>query len=353
LVITDESSNNLYCCGSAYHGEHGLGDDETITHKYINVSKSLRDGGYLLGKKIIKIACGYDHSAIIDSDNNLYTCGNNEYGNLGHDNTDSLDTFAIVSDDALLEKCIDVDCGYLFTVVITNDLTDNLYVCGKNDYGQLGIDSTDSVSLFTNNLVGLTGKKIVKAKCSNEFLIVMTDEPKNNVYVCGNNGDKQIGLLSSSYTTFQNILIDDNRAFDVVCSEYSSFILTNKSRNNLYVAGNDTLLFGNGDIGYETFTPLTNEFKISYMGITKYSGSVFCIANNKLYVTGYNDTGQLSNGSYGSNDYEFLDRFVKIDFNIPTKKIITAQRMTLVITREKTDNFIYVGQMNIDGTYLE
>ena len=349
LLITDEETDNLYCCGYANWGEHGLDSEETTTYIYKNVSTQ---SGLLSGKKIKKIACGYSHSAIIDSDNYLYTCGYNGYGELGLGNTDDCYNFTLVDDTNINTKAINVACGYRFTAVITSDAVNNLYTCGYNAEGQLGVNDTSSYDTFQNVTTNISGKKVKKIKCGYAHLAVLTKEETNNLYTCGYNNYGQLGVNSTvNKTTLQNINIDNKYVFDIACSEYAIFALTNKTVNNLFVSGydGDNGIFGNEywDTSFDTFTEITNDFKISSLSITTSSTSNFVVSSNKIWATGENNFGELSLGNYDNRC-----NYTRVQFEGVVSKVVTGYGTTLLITTEPLNNFYICGAGDNDTNFL-
>jgi alpha-tubulin suppressor-like RCC1 family protein len=94
----------------------------------------------LINKNIIDVACGGAHTAILTDDpsNNLYTCGTNQYGNLGN-GTIGNPGIKIFQLTTYTKKVIDVYCGGDHTMIMTDDSSNNIYACGINNNGQLGI----------------------------------------------------------------------------------------------------------------------------------------------------------------------------------------------------------------------
>ena len=99
----------------------------------------------------VKISVGRDFSALIDKEHNLYLKGKNTYGQLDKD----LDDFT--KQDI---KAKDVSCGFGHILLI--DLDDNLWVRGMNYYGQLGLNNNEHQTKFIN-----TGIKVSYIKAGN------------------------------------------------------------------------------------------------------------------------------------------------------------------------------------------
>ena len=68
----------VFCWGNGQDGQLGIcGLDEAIVSK----PRQLTVGD---GKTVVNIACGGKHTLITTKDGSLYTCGNNDQGQLGH-----------------------------------------------------------------------------------------------------------------------------------------------------------------------------------------------------------------------------------------------------------------------------
>ena len=82
-----------------------------------------------------RISCGYNHTVFLDARGNVYTCGLGEDGQLGHDDTKDrrVPTKVIALED---KKIVSVSCGSYHTAFLDNQ--GNVYTCGWGDDGPLG-----------------------------------------------------------------------------------------------------------------------------------------------------------------------------------------------------------------------
>ena len=112
MFIIDEN-DDLYACGNNDCGRLGLSHDFDIS-----VFTSV-------GIKVIAVSCGLIHSAIIDKNNYVHTCGNNYYGQLGSNYKDMYGVFIPTN-----MKATAVSCGGYFTAIIDKH---DLYICGENN----------------------------------------------------------------------------------------------------------------------------------------------------------------------------------------------------------------------------
>lgn len=189
------------------------------------------------------VAAGYDHTAII-SNNQLYTCGNNNYGQLGitSDNGDLSDTSdtSLYSDDSLssdsdLENkdsahdinLVDhikypvtfVSAGMYNTFIITNN---QLYVCGRIGEDLIIKNPTDIQSLFP--LTHTWNKVTYVSSMVGEHIAVIAD---NKLYMFGNNADGQLGLDDNNVVAnqFNKVNLDN---VIMACTGYEhTIVLTN------------------------------------------------------------------------------------------------------------------------------
>ena len=78
LVVGADNTgkDHVYAWGSNKYGQCGSEDQDIDGKKWVKLSH--------IGS-ILSIACGARHSVIIDSQNNVWTCGDNRYGSLGRD----------------------------------------------------------------------------------------------------------------------------------------------------------------------------------------------------------------------------------------------------------------------------
>ena len=144
-VLTTDPEANLYVCGFGPGGRLGTGDEKTrfnFTPIY---------GGGLSGKKVLQVALGQNHTLAVSGEGELFSWGNNGFGQLGY----SMPTSSTKDEDPLQllprqvfgplkrEIIIGVAASRLHSVAYTST---SLYTFGKNE-GQLGLVDSDARSL--------------------------------------------------------------------------------------------------------------------------------------------------------------------------------------------------------------
>ena len=86
-----------------------------------------------------------NHSLILKNDGTLWSCGYNEYGQLGLGDKNNRTTFTQITTNGNNVKSI--YCGGNHTFILKNDGT--LWGCGYNDEGQLGLGDKTNRTTFT------------------------------------------------------------------------------------------------------------------------------------------------------------------------------------------------------------
>ncbi|KAF1836145.1 hypothetical protein BDW02DRAFT_494358 [Decorospora gaudefroyi] len=144
-ILTTDPISNLYMCGHGPGGRLGTGN-ETTRYQFTCI-----EGGGLGQKKVAAIALGQNHSLAITEEGEIFSWGNNAYGQLGY----ALPKPAMKDDDPIStiprqifgplkrEVVTGIAASRIHSVVHT---TTSLYTFGKNE-GQLGIVDSDARSL--------------------------------------------------------------------------------------------------------------------------------------------------------------------------------------------------------------
>ncbi len=134
-------------------------------------------------KKILSVACGAEHSAVIVEGAILYTWGKGQYGRLGHgDDKNQLSPKVVETLSSKTPK--EVACGSDWTTVIT---ANGVYSFGSGANGRLGIGNDHAQTLPTL-VEGLNGLKIAQLTCGHHHTLVLTEAGQVFSYGYGGNG---------------------------------------------------------------------------------------------------------------------------------------------------------------------
>ena len=124
----------------------------------------------LLSRKVVLAACSYHHSFMLCSDGSLFSCGRNDCGQLGHG--DTIDKKTPQSVMNCPRNIASISCGQFHTVAATS--AGVAFVCGKNDYGQLSLESASNVKVFTKAPFSSDIENIVQVCCGYYHTLVLS-----------------------------------------------------------------------------------------------------------------------------------------------------------------------------------
>ena len=178
-----KNDGTLWGCGENAYGQLGLGKttgDKTI---FTQITTNTND--------IKSVYCGGRFTLILKNDGTLWTCGHNGYGQLGLGDTSDRATFTQVTTN--VDNIKSIYCGsYYCTFILKNDGT--LWTCGHNNYGQLGLGDTSYRTTFT--IISINTNGIKSVYCGYDHTLILKDN--GALWVCGNNGYSQLGLGDKS-----------------------------------------------------------------------------------------------------------------------------------------------------------
>ena len=237
---------------------------------------------------VLSVSCGSAHTLIITNDSNLWSCGRNDFGQLCHgDNEDRL-----MPQQTSFSNISKISAGYAHTLFENNNR--EIFACGNNEYGQCGLGQFKYFQ-FTPSLISKAPSNIVHFVCGSYHSLFLDSE--GNVFSVGGN---EFGQLGIGHNTNQNELnkIPNIPPIKTISCVGSNCYLIDFEENLWTFGENDHGQLGHG-IWTHINTPkvintLKNIQQISYGTC----GFHFLAKNsqNQIFVTGYNDFGQLGTG---------------------------------------------------------
>ena len=248
--------------------------------------------GKLQGKKIKKISAGYERSVVIDEDGNVYTMGYKDYGALGIGDTEYKSDEIYCLNEIIPEfkgtnkKFVDAKYGFYDynAHLILLDEDGMVWTCGCNQYGELGYgagygNSSSSVSPpqdrpYCISRIGnaLQDKKIVAIACGSYHTSAAIDED-GNLYMWGYNGNGELGIGTN------------NNSYEPIC-------LTTDENNRLYgkkiekveLGYNMALVVDSEGKVYTTGANYSFQLGQGYNDTGKHSNVFVCINNHINFV---------------------------------------------------------------------
>ena len=127
-----DSEGNVYSVGDNYYSSLGLGHDrnQNVLNKILNIPP------------IQIISCVGASCYLIDFEGNLWTFGDNGFGQLGHSNNSGIKNTKIIRTLKDIQQISNGPCGQHF---FAKNSQNQIFVAGNNDYGQLGLGDTQSI----------------------------------------------------------------------------------------------------------------------------------------------------------------------------------------------------------------
>ncbi|CAK9057059.1 E3 ubiquitin-protein ligase HERC2 (HECT domain and RCC1-like domain-containing protein 2) (HECT-type E3 ubiquitin transferase HERC2) [Durusdinium trenchii] len=186
-VLEDGSLYTWGWGGGFFHGVGalGLGDQDTRT------SPSCVELFRKEGMKIKMVTCGAQHTVVLTEDGHLYATGKGDFGRLGRGDTSDEVDFHVIdyfdhTDDSILKpgepaRICKIGAGENFTAAMSEQ--GELWVWGRNDYGQLGLGEEAmgdmySAERFPRMVRSLPqeGVEVVDFACGEHHVIALSAE---------------------------------------------------------------------------------------------------------------------------------------------------------------------------------
>ncbi|KAJ5072952.1 ubiquitin-protein ligase e3a-related [Anaeramoeba ignava] len=240
-------------------------------------------------ENIQKVTVGFENEAILTKEGNVFAKGKV----INPENPNEFINISSLIEDINDRVIKDVVSGAYSTYLLTSN--QNAYGIGSNYWGQLGFDSetlekTEKPILMMKNV-----SKIFSGNSSNHLFLLNSNQ---ELFVCGYNGDTQVGLGESrkeetrikKLTKIQNI--PKGKIIDIQCGYYHSIIYEfTEIKSSLFE--NDNIL--EISVGFEHTLILTS--------------------NSKLIVFGNNTYGQLGTGDTNNQTKSIQIKLPELRFN--------------------------------------
>jgi prepilin-type N-terminal cleavage/methylation domain-containing protein len=297
--------NLAYCWGYNYYGQLGDGTNtNSLTPVVVSTS------GVLGGKTIKAISLGDSHTCVIASDDQVYCWGrNSNYGQLGNGtNTNSNIPVAVSTSGVLSGKTVKaISAGSDYTCVIASD--NQAYCWGRGTGGQLGngtnTNSNIPVAVSTSGV--LSGKTIKAINSGDAQTCAIASD---NLAYCWGIGTS--GELGNGTNTNSNIPV----------AVSTSGVLSGKTIKAISVGwlfacaiASDNLAYcwgynDSGNLGNGTYTDSNVPVAVSTSGVLSgktikaiengwgYASTCAIASDNLAYCWGDNGYGQLGDGTY-------------------------------------------------------
>ena len=175
--LFQNDKGEIFSCGNNHYGQCGLG---YCNHPQITPSLILN-----VPSNIVQFICGYQQSLFLDSEGNVFSVGNNFYGSLGLGHNTDQNVLSKILNIPPIQKisCTNKSC-YLI------DFEGNLWSFGFNDAGQLG--HGNKIHKNAPEIIN-TLKDIQQISYGPGGLHFMAKNSQNQIFAAGNNNYGQLG----------------------------------------------------------------------------------------------------------------------------------------------------------------
>ncbi|XP_030753015.1 probable E3 ubiquitin-protein ligase HERC4 isoform X2 [Sitophilus oryzae] len=288
----------MYAWGSTINGELGLGG---IEEEHILIPRSL---DWYLANKVVECALGDNHTLFLTKEGKVYSCGNNDYGQLGHDQprkrpqpVTGLDAYNIIH----------VSCGAMHSVALNQ--WGQVFSWGSDYHGQLGQQLGENI-LSTPKIVRmLASHHVVQIACGNRHTVALTNSGEILVWGANSFGQLGLGLLSRCETIPKAIESLKGIPFAFIACGANHTFAVSKSGAVFGWGKNTRGQLGLNDTTNKAFpTQLRTlrNLKVRYISCGE-EFSAFLTLDGGVFTCGAGMYGQLG---HGSNSNEILPRQV-------------------------------------------
>ena len=241
----------------------------------------------------------------VDNEGKVYTWGENEYGQLGDGANEDRNIPICISDlynDLKEKNIVDIYGG---DTVIALDDTGKVYTWGSNSSGQLGdgTNNNSNVPICISELENdLKGKKIVDIYSDGYYIIICLDN-EGKVYTCGNNYSGQLGDGTNNNSNVPICIseLENDLKSKKIVDIYNGIVLDNTGKVYTWGYNQDGQLGDGSNTNRNTpicISELENDLKgKSIVKIYPYNPVIVLDNKGKVYTWGNNNSGQLGDGS--------------------------------------------------------
>ena len=282
-TITLSDDGVVHSFGSNEFGQLGLGHNNRISLPIPIPSLP----------KIKQISCGGNFTVCVDYEGFIWSFGKNGYGQLGKNSSSNLNAginFNVPQRILNIPPVLSVSCGHEHTLIITND--SDLWSCGNNNSGQLCLKEIFPSTTFCQKTSFSNISKI-----SSGLIHSLFQNDKGEIFSCGHNRAGQCGLGHFNHPQITPTLIPNlpPNIVQFVCGGWHNLFLD--SNGNVFSVGDNS----NGQLGlghndnHNILHQIPNIPPIQSISCA-YNSSYLIDIEGNLWTFGGDASGQLGHG---------------------------------------------------------
>eukprot|EP00742_Colponemidia_sp_Colp-10_P006997 GILJ01007510.1.p1 GENE.GILJ01007510.1~~GILJ01007510.1.p1 ORF type:complete len:672 (+),score=107.52 GILJ01007510.1:43-2058(+) len=303
--------------------------------------------------QVVQVGCGYEHFAVLTSDSKVYTWGDNNCGQLGHDPTREYrrpERVALIQD----HKITQLACGYEHTAVVTD--ANEVFVWGEMEVGS---ESTGTDGVVQRSETGeeneeeeeeeqfdtvdmqckprmlplLDGVVVRSISCGKMFMLLLGDDGR--VWGMGANSHGQLGLPETEYRCVPEYVSSIKGVVkQISCGLEHSLVLTDAEK--VYAFGNNCngQLAADAETEYSSTPKLIRELKGRIIQVSAgYNHNAAISDTGAIFTWGQGDNGQLGHGNLDDQVVpKRIDSFAKK--NVRIARVSCGHTHTLAVDEE-------------------
>ena len=275
-----ESDGSLWGMGANPDGELGPGAYSTAP------SYTTNQPVQIMASNVTAIAAGFYHSLFVKSDGSLWTMGANSYGQLGDGTYNGTNQ----PQQIMASNVTAIAAGYGHSLFLKSD--GSLWGMGYNGDGELGPGFINN----TNQPVQIMASNVTAVAAGYYHSLFLKND--GSLWGMGYNGDGELG--DGNYnSTNQPQQIEASNVTAIAAGDDNSLFL--KSDGSLWVMGGN----GDGQLGDGTYNNTNRPEQILASNVTAIAAgfyhSLFLKSDGSLWGMGYNQYGELGDGTYATN----------------------------------------------------
>ncbi|CAL5065688.1 unnamed protein product [Urochloa decumbens] len=325
LLVHDSS---VYSCGSSLCGVLGHGPDTTQCAAFSRVSfPSL--------SRVINISASHNHAAFVTESGEVFTCGDNSSLCCGHGEVGRT-IFRPTQVEALKGiSCKQVATGLSFTVILTRD--GQVYTCGSNTHGQLG--HGDTIDRATPKIIALFEgpTQVVQIAAGASYTFAVTDDGTVHSFgsctnFCLGHGDQHDELRPRAIQSFKRRNIHVVRV-----SAGDEHAVALDALGHVYTWGRGYCgALGHGDENDKTSPELISSLKnqVAVQVCARKRKTFVLTDEGSVYAFGWMGFGSLGFPDRGSSDKVMKPRILESLRDHYVSQISTGLYHTVAVTNK-------------------
>ncbi len=324
----------VWSYGIGKNGELGTGKEETTDKP---VQAILPEG-----TKITKIAIGENHNLALDSQGNVWSWGRNNYKQLGIETTE--ENILTPTKIENLKNIKDIECGSNTSYAIGKE--GQIYSWGQNENGEGGIGNTAS-KIGINEAKGITNAIDIKAGKNHVIALKSTGE----IYATGTNLNGELGIGNNTNNNPDDVGAISNRPtekdsprkvskFTKIETLQDIVAIGTGDNHSMSITENGTLWgWGsniNGELGLGTSIKIGQPTQIPNLENIKY------IDGGRRYSIAINNQGEMyttgtnENGEQGNGSKTSTSTYQKLETIENVMQASAGKRHTAIVKKDGT-----------------